>query len=574
MVAQGAQGKQNAAARRPRGILFLLLLGFALLVGAISTGHLLGGVQFPELAAQLFSPQALLAAFVCVALTTSNLLLRWFRWHFLIRRFTPHLITRDSIAVYLATLPAILSPFFIAELVRVFLIRRRFKAPASCLVRIWFMERFLDFCVVGAAFLLASALLVTPLHVGDRFAVQLPVVLAVVLCGALLVSVTLLFRLVLRTRSYKSVALVTSGSIVVTAVAWALPILALYVTLGLLGSPVSLSRSVQTFGQGTLLGGLTGLPLGVYVTGSTMIGELLDAGVPRSTGVLSILVYRSGTAWYAVLLGLFSLVLFRRRLLAMVRGDAEAHFDEIAGEYEGEIPAHVRERLLVKKTRLIERTLGRYGITPGARGLDLGCGQGWYLLEMRRNGFSVDGTDYSQGQLDKAKTNLENQGMEAGVLVQADARTLPFSENTYDFVYSINAIHHILDEGAQQRALDEIVRVLRPGGVFLLHEINTYNPLFRWYMGYLFPLLKKIDEGNEEWVLPTELPPTEGARWETESIEYFTFLPDFVPHAILRAFAGVERYLEQSRFRRMSAHYQACLIKADGAENGEEPRHE
>jgi SAM-dependent methyltransferase len=187
-------------------------------------------------------------------------------------------------------------------------------------------------------------------------------------------------------------------------------------------------------------------------------------------------------------------------------------------------------------------------------------------MDMRSQGFDVDGTDYSQGQLDGALANLKREKMEPGTLVQADAQALPFEDNSYDFVYSINAIHHILAEGAQQRALGEIVRVLKPGGVFLLHEINTYNPVFRWYMGYLFPLLKKIDEGNEEWILPTALPLTRGAKWEEAGIEYFTFLPDFVPQSVLRACAGIERFLERSRFRRLSAHYQACLVKAESDE--------
>src|SRR5690606_25257494 len=147
-------------------------------------------------------------------------------------------------------------------------------------------------------------------------------------------------------------------------------------------------------------------------------------------------------------------------------------------------------------------------------------------------------------------------------LVQADAQALPFESNSFDFVYSINAIHHILEAGSQDRALAEIVRVLKPGGIFMLHEINTENPVFRWYMGYLFPLIKKIDEGNEEWILPTALPKPPGAGWAESSIEYFTFLPDFIPRAILSALSGLERALEDSRFRRMSAHSQACLIKA------------
>ena len=103
-----------------------------------------------------------------------------------------------------------------------------------------------------------------------------------------------------------------------------------------------------------------------------------------------------------------------------------------------------------------------------------------------------------------------------------------------------------------------------------MHEINTNNPIFRLYMGYLFPLIKKIDEGNEAFILLAELPPIEGAGWASE-VEHFTFLPDFVPSRIQRLFAGFERRLEQSRLRHFSAHYQACLVKNDGRESSLRP---
>jgi SAM-dependent methyltransferase len=218
----------------------------------------------------------------------------------------------------------------------------------------------------------------------------------------------------------------------------------------------------------------------------------------------------------------------------------------------------------MRKIHLMAKTLKGLGVPAGARGLDVGCGHGWYLAEMRRLGYQVDGTDYSSGQLRQASEHLRAAGMSDGVLQQADASDLPFETGSYAFVYSINAVHHMVGPGTQNRALREIVRVLQPGGVFLLHEMNTENPLFRWYMGYLFPLLKRIDEGNEEWLRPSRLPAIPGARWQSK-IDYFTFLPDFIPRPLLRLLQGVEAWLETSRLRRFSAHYQAYLLKTDEA---------
>jgi len=538
--------------RRPQRSFFRLWVSLAL-VGTLSTVLWVSAVPFPDFQRHVFSLPVLSAMALCVVMTSTNLVLRWLRWHFLIRRFTLQLATRDSLTVYFATLPAIVTPFLAGELVRVLILKKRFRQPAMYLARIWLTERILDVAV------LLSALLCS---MGDRWGLLLPF--------AVVVATPLWFRGLMRTASRSAVVGVSAVSLFTTVVAWAFPVLALSSTLWILASPCDAATTVRAFSAGTLFGGVTGLPLGVFVTGSTMISELVRGGVSTWASVLGVIVYRAGTAWFAVLLGLGTIVLFRQRLARLVRGESGSHFDEIAEEYQDEIPAHVRERLLEKKVGFIDRLLRGRGLGNGAHGLDLGCGQGWYLAALTRLGYRVDGADAAEAQVQRAALFLRENGIQHASLMCANAEALPFGDNTFDFVYSINAIHHILSPGSQLRAFQEIVRVLRPGGVFVLHEINTNNPIFRLYMGYLFPLIKKIDEGNEAFILPAELPPIKGASWSSE-VEHFTFLPDFVPSRIQRLFAGFERRLEQSRLRHFSAHYQACLVKNDGRESSLRP---
>jgi hypothetical protein len=117
---------------------FLLFAG---VVGSISTVLWIGAGR---LGASAASASILLALAVCVALTSLNLAVRWLRWHFLIRRYTRRLMTRDSLAVYLATLPAIVTPFFVGELVRVLILRRKSGIQTSHLAWVWLIERALD----------------------------------------------------------------------------------------------------------------------------------------------------------------------------------------------------------------------------------------------------------------------------------------------------------------------------------------------------------------------------------------------------------------------------------------------
>jgi SAM-dependent methyltransferase len=519
------------------------------LVGSISTALWIGAAHLPDPRRVLLSHGVWLALLACVTLTTLNLMVRWFRWHFLIRRFTRQLVTRDSLAVYLATLPAIVTPFFVGELVRVLILWRQSGTKASHLAWVWLIERVMD-----AAMLATFWLLVRHPSLGA---------LAVVVFAGL---TALLFRLILEDRRARNVAAIGSVALAATVVAWLLPALALMAAVTLAGRAIPFAVGLESFAAGTLFGGLSGFPLGVSVTGSTMIRELMTAGVTAEVGVVAVLVYRVGTSFFAVVLGAAAFFVSRGRLARIMRQhahrdghDHEDHFDVIAHEYEEQIPRHIRERLLAKKIGLMREAFAAAGIGDGAAGLDLGCGQGWYLGALAGAGFRMHGIDYSAGQLRKAAGNAQGDRARRR-LCQADAQALPFPDGSFDFAYSINAFHHLPSRAAQERAVREIVRVLRPGGVFILHEINTQNPVFRLYVGYLFPLIKQIDEGTERWILPSELPPAPGATWSPE-LQYFTFTPDFVPIALQRLLGGVERRLEHSALRRYSAHYQACLVK-------------
>jgi SAM-dependent methyltransferase len=536
----------SRARRRATGLLLFLALA-----GSISTALWIGSAHLPDPRRALLSRGVWLALLACVSLTTLNLMVRWFRWHFLIRRFTRQLATRDSLAVYMATLPAIITPFFVGELVRVLILWRQSGTKASYLAWVWLIERVMDAAVLATFVLL----------------VRHPA-LGLLALAALLGLTFLLFRLVLDDHRARNVAVIGSAALMATIVAWLLPALALVVAVALVGRLIPFGVGLEAFAAGTLFGGLSGFPLGVSITGSTMIGELLAAGVGAEIGVVAVLVYRVGTSFFAVLLGVAAFLFSRARLARIMRQRAFDHFDEIAHEYEEQIPRHIRERLLAKKTGLIRASLATAGIGDAARGLDLGCGQGWYLGALADVGFRMHGIDYSGGQLRKAAENARAATATASAtasaarlrLCQADAQALPFPDASIDFAYSINAFHHLPSRAAQERAVREIVRVLRPGGVFVLHEINTQNPVFRLYVGYLFPLIKQIDEGTERWILPSELPPAPGARWAAD-VQYFTFTPDFVPIALQRLLGGVERRLERSALRRYSAHYQACLVK-------------
>jgi len=506
-----------------------------------------------------FSSAALLAAAATFALTTVNLLLRWLRWGFLLRRHHVRLPTRDTFRLFFMTLPAVLTPLYLGELVRVAIVSRNTRRAGPAVFWTWLVERSSD---LGALVVLFGVAAGRP-------------ALAVGGAAILLVTPWWLARRSLRDPEHRrlhtgqmrtvSVVWICAG---LSLVAWTLPALSAWITLLLIAGVADPSVAVSAFTEGTLLGGLTGIPGGTAVTGSTTILSLLSAGVPAPQATAAVAILRAGTTWYAVGLGTVLLVVWRHDLLRLVRPAAtQVHFDALADHYADELSEYVRQRLLERKIGAMSVAIATPEAGRSVAGLDLGCGQAWYAAELALAGYRMAGVDTSAGQIRNATEYCER--MQASVdLHVIDGGHLPFEGETFDFAYSINVLHHVTTPQAQVATLAEVVRVLKPGGVFFLHEMNIENPVFRLYMSYVFPLLRNIDEGTELWIRPTHLPAVPGAVWASECT-YFTFLPDFLPSVVQQWLAPLERWLERSAFRRYSAHYMVKLERSAQATSPE-----
>ena len=294
------------------------------------------------------------------------------------------------------------------------------------------------------------------------------------------------------------------------------------------------------------------MPAGVGATGTLAIIELGDTNLALSNVVQIVLLVRLTTVGATLLVAgacLFVLLRSMQRDQSEVpTGDAAEHFDDIAAEYSDQFRPHVWQHLLERRVGLIASALPPPA-TAG-RGLDLGCGLGSQCLAMTRRGYKVFGLEVAQ--------RLAAHAHRAGASVTAgSALALPFPDASLDFVYAVGVLHHLPSRQAQYVAYQEIARVLKPGGVFVVHETNTRNPLYRFYMGYVFPLLKKIDEGIEWWIEPDRWKTIHGLR--LTRVEHFTFMPDFVPAALLKYFLAIDRWLENSPLRPYSVHYMAVL---------------
>jgi tellurite methyltransferase len=98
------------------------------------------------------------------------------------------------------------------------------------------------------------------------------------------------------------------------------------------------------------------------------------------------------------------------------------------------------------------------------RVLDLGCGVGRHALLFAEHGFAVEAIDGAPAGLDFARREAAARGLRLS-LRRADADTLPFAAESFDYVLSWNVVYHGT-MGDVGRRLAEIWRVLRRGGLY------------------------------------------------------------------------------------------------------------
>lgn len=153
-----------------------------------------------------------------------------------------------------------------------------------------------------------------------------------------------------------------------------------------------------------------------------------------------------------------------------------------------------------RNIEITEQLFGQIDLSNVKKVLEIGCGIGVvasYLAEKYK--WNVTGIDLDPEQIERAKDdNVENEYLKFFI---ADVTKLSFEDREFDMVLSFDVLHHIPN---WDKALNEICRILKPEGFYILNDITLLKFTARifkdWGVFTVDDIIYHLKENNFEIV--------------------------------------------------------------------------
>ena len=154
----------------------------------------------------------------------------------------------------------------------------------------------------------------------------------------------------------------------------------------------------------------------------------------------------------------------------MAKHYSETLYSEIADKYDETRWQGKGEFIDLLQKDLLYKILEKCGAQKGDKILDVGAGTGRFVIPFSKKGYDTYGIDISEEMLQRAKNkagNLPNLHLKT-----ANASSIAFQDNYFDFITSYRVLVHIPD---YEDVVKEIYRVLKPGGYTIIEFNNKYS---------------------------------------------------------------------------------------------------
>lgn len=267
-----------------------------------------------------------LLLFPLLILSLINYLVRFSKWDYYLSVINVKLKKIDSLSIFLSGLIMSVTPGKMGELLKAFLTKEVNGAPISKTAPIVFVERVTDFLaliiisiigayifnygkgiVIGAgAFLLLIIILISHKNLALKL---LSLLEKNAFLNKHLHTIHNLYE-----SSYQLLRLTPLIKMTfVSLISWLSECLGYYIILRNFGIEKSFLWAAFSYAFATIAGAISMLPGGLGVTEGSLTLMLIDNGQPKELAVATTFIVRAVTLWFAVLVGIFSLMFYQKR---------------------------------------------------------------------------------------------------------------------------------------------------------------------------------------------------------------------------------------------------------------------
>ena len=237
-------------------------------------------------------------------------------------------------------------------------------------------------------------------------------------------------------------------------------------------------------------------------------------------------------------------------------------------KYDRVIDQQVYKYYVSKKIRLVRNWLDKKKLV-----LDVGCGTGAYTIPLAKQSEIVVGLDTSLAMIKRGFSKARCLGMDNICFVAGDVSHIPFRDNTYDLVFSVNLFHHVAVEDSIIAGLLEKTRCTKRGGHVIVFELNPDS--LGWSNNFI-PLIVRscvyfltspfrqnvIDHDEKQTKIPNITGLLAGIPKAKVCLRKFGgFIPPYCPGFLFKSFILMERILEALPILKMFGAHTFAVVE-------------
>lgn len=157
----------------------------------------------------------------------------------------------------------------------------------------------------------------------------------------------------------------------------------------------------------------------------------------------------------------------KEKVSLQIRENVVLSYDSIADEFDA-----------TRNRKWKEFDLYAKYLKEGFKIADIGCGNGRFLAYLKETlkQFSYTGVDNSKNLLLKAKDKHQE------TFIEGDMLSLPLQNNEFDATVCIAALHHIPSRELRAKAVQELSRITKEGGIIIVSVWNLFSAKYKKYI--------------------------------------------------------------------------------------------